>query len=64
MIGHDLIDFPNARISLTSIHAVITEPSEPGIVYVDYGHGNRIGFEGDVEDVMKLIDNYVAAANG
>ena len=58
---HDLVSFPGARISLTSIHAVSDEvfDGEPtGTVYIDYGHGNRLGFEGDVEAVMKIIDAY------
>lgn len=64
---HDLVSFPGARISLTSIHAVSDEieNGEPtGTVYVDYGHGSRLGFEGSVDDVMALIDAYCAAANG
>lgn len=55
---HDLVQFGDARISLTSIHAIVTEPNEPGTVYIDYGHGNRIGFEGDIAAVMEVIDKY------
>jgi hypothetical protein len=58
MMGHDLIQLPGARISLTSIHAVVSDPEDPDVVYIDYGHGNRIGFKGDVNDVMDIIDAF------
>lgn len=60
MIAHDLIPFPGARISLTSIHAITADPEEADVVYVDYGHGSRVGFEGDIAAVMKIIDDYCA----
>lgn len=61
MMAHDLVSLPNARISLTSIHAISNELEDgvhTGVVYVDYGTGNRVGFEGDVEAVMRIIDAY------
>ncbi|MDR6794829.1 hypothetical protein J2X12_002840 [Pseudarthrobacter oxydans] len=64
MIGHDLVQFPGAFISLTSIHAVVSEPDDPSVVYIDYGQGNRIGFAGDLHDVIDVINNHIAAANG
>ena len=66
-IGHDLIEFPGARISLTSIHGIEDDTDAngdlTGMVVINYGHGFRIGFEGSVDDVMKVIDDYIAAAN-
>jgi len=59
---HDLIAFPGARISLTSIHGIENDLDESGehsgAVIINYGQGNRIGFEGDVESVMEVIDAY------
>jgi len=62
---HDLISFPGARISLTSIHAIENELDDDGqptgVVIVNYGQGFRIGFEGDVESVMEIIDRHCGA---
>jgi len=58
---HDLIAFPGVRVSLTSIHGIaneIVDGTPTGNVYIDYGHGCRIAFEGSVEDVMEIIDAY------
>jgi hypothetical protein len=61
-MNHDLISFPGARISLTSIHGVeddLDVDGKPtGMVVVNYGQGFRIGFEGDVSSVMEVIDAY------
>ncbi|MBT2587902.1 hypothetical protein [Arthrobacter sp. ISL-95] len=62
MMGHDLIRFPGAFISMTSIHGFadeIVDGDHTGNVYVDYGQGNRILFEGSAEDVMGFIDQWI-----
>jgi hypothetical protein len=62
MMGHDLISFPGTRISLTSIHGIENdmdlEGKPTGMVIINYGQGYRIGFEGDVDSVMEIIDAY------
>jgi hypothetical protein len=61
-MGHDLISFGGAFISLTSIHAVVDERingAVTGNVYIDYGNsGDRIAFEGTAESVMEVINDY------
>jgi len=60
-MGHDLADFGGMFISVTSIHAVSNEVEfgqETGVVHIDYGHGNRMAFEGTAETVMQIIDGY------
>lgn len=67
MIGHDLVSFPGAYISLTSIHGIeddVEDGQPTGAVIINYGQGFRISFEGSVSDVMEIIDAYCAAANG
>ena len=62
MIGHDLVRFPGAFISLTSIHGIADEivDGEPtGAAYIDYGQGNRLMFAGRAEDIMGIIDQWV-----
>lgn len=63
MIAHDLISFPGARISLTSIHGIeddLEDGQPTGMVVINYGQGFRIAFEGDTETVMQVIDAWVA----
>lgn len=58
---HDLISFPGARISLTSIHGIeddLDDGKPTGVVIINYGQGYRIAFEGDVAGVMETIDAY------
>ena len=62
MIAHDLIPFPGARISLTSIHGIeddLEDGQPTGMVVINYGQGFRIAFEGDTESVMQVIDAWV-----
>ena len=64
MMGHDLVSFPGARISLTSIHGIeddLEDGQPTGMVVINYGQGFRIGFEGDVESVMEIIDRHCGA---
>ncbi len=61
-MSHDLIGFPGARISLTSIHGIEddldADGQSTGTVIVNYGQGYRLAFEGDVQSVMEVIDAY------
>ena len=64
---HDLIAFPGARISLTAINAVVDSVDDDGkpTVSIHYGPYNAgLSFEGTGDDVMKLIDDWVAAQHG
>jgi len=61
-MGHDLLDFGGAFISLTSIHAVIDEivdKKPTGVVHINYGSGQQVAFEGDAEGVMAVINDHV-----
>ena len=63
MMGHDLVQFPGARISLTSIHGIeddLEEGQPTGTVIINYGQGFRIAFEGDVDSVMEVIEAHCA----
>lgn len=57
----DLVDFGGVYISLSSIQAIVNEQEgdrETGNVYIDYGHGCRLSFEGNADDVMRIIGHW------
>lgn len=63
MMPHDLIRFPGAAVSLTSIHGIeddidLETGEHTGAVSINYGNGNRISFQGSVVDVMEVIDEH------
>lgn len=66
MIPHDLVAFPGAFISLTSIHGVVDEIVDgelTGNVYIDYGQGCRVAFAGSALDVMDIVNSFCGVSN-
>jgi hypothetical protein len=63
-MGHDLIAFPGARISLTAIDGIVNEMEDgkpTGVVTINYGR-HSLSFEGSEADVMEIIDAYCGLA--